>query len=210
MAKTEPFDRYADEYDNWFQEHRDLYEAELAALRPLLRPLQERDWAAGLEIGVGSGMFAAPLGCPLGIEPSLVMAHRARRRGIAVAVGVAESLPVRDACLDYCLMVTTICFVDDPLLSFKEARRVLRQGGAIVVGFVDSESRLGRLYQERRHESRFYRDAVFYSCSQVKELLEMAGFRISRVVQTIFHDQGAGDLEDGCGRGSFVGICAEK
>ncbi len=215
MAKTEPFDLFYEEYDGWFEKHADLYRAELEALGPLVRRFQHGPsprgaGAVGLEIGVGSGMFAAPLGCPLGVDPSMAMAVRARARGISVALGVAEYLPVRAESLDYCLMVTTICFVDDPLGSLREAWRVLRPGGGIVVGFVDSESHLGRLYQERRGQSRFYRDAVFFSCKEVEELLEMGGFQIVRRVQAIFQHGPLDAVKEGCGEGSFVGMCGVK
>ena len=66
-----------------------------------------------MEIGVGTGRFAEPLGFREGVEPSPAMAERARRRGLEVTDGVAENLPLPDATYDVALMVTTICFVDD-------------------------------------------------------------------------------------------------
>lgn len=35
-------------------------------------------------------------------------------RDISGVQGIAEALPFRDAVFDYALVVTTICFVDDP------------------------------------------------------------------------------------------------
>lgn len=58
-------------------------------------------------------------------------------------------------------MVTVICFLDDVLQAFKEAYRVLKPGGYILVGFIDKESVLGRQYMEKREKSLFYQDAVF-------------------------------------------------
>jgi len=37
MAKTRPFEKYSNEYDKWFEENSELYEAELEAIRQVLR-----------------------------------------------------------------------------------------------------------------------------------------------------------------------------
>ncbi len=60
----EHFDRTWNDYDQWFNEHQALYETELAALR-LAVPT-----GAGLEIGVGTGRFAAPLRVRYGLDPA--------------------------------------------------------------------------------------------------------------------------------------------
>jgi hypothetical protein len=45
----------------------------------------------GIEIGVGTGRFAAPLGIKVGVEPARAMGEIARReRGIEVVAGVLE------------------------------------------------------------------------------------------------------------------------
>ena len=148
MPKVEPFEKHRDRYENWFERHRYAYLSELEAVRKLL-PKEGK----GAEIGVGTGRFAAPLGIKLGVEPSKAMAEIARKRGVEVIEGVAESLPFPDESLDYLLMVTTICFVDDPEKALREAYRVLKPGGALIIGFVDRDSPIGRYYEEHRDES---------------------------------------------------------
>lgn len=64
MAKTGPFDRHSREYEHWFSEHSFVYRSELEAVGSLLSAGGE-----GLEIGVGSGRFAAPLGIRIGTGP---------------------------------------------------------------------------------------------------------------------------------------------
>jgi ubiquinone/menaquinone biosynthesis C-methylase UbiE len=76
-------------------------------------------------------------------------------------------------------MVTTICFIDDIEQSFKEAWRVLKPNGIIIIGFVDSESKIGQTYLKRKHESVFYQDATFYSTKEVLEHLQNAGFIVN-------------------------------
>jgi len=201
MAKTSPFDAHSEEYDRWFDDHGPLYEAELKALYSVVPKTGD-----GLEIGVGSGKFAAPLGVRTGVEPSQEMAKKARIRGIEVHPGVAENLPFPDKQFDYALMVTTICFVDDIQLAFKEARRVLKEDGMIVLGFVDRESEIGRAYLKRKHESVFYKDATFYSTEEVLVHLEQSGFTDPKVLQTLFADPPIDAIRPGYGSGSFVVI----
>ena len=206
MARIEPFEEYSDEYDRWFEEHGEIYEAEVTLLRLLLPGVEEN----GIEIGVGSGKFAAPLQIEYGVEPSEKMASKARKRGITVYPGIAEDLPLENTSFDYAVMITTICFVDDIEKSFREVHRVLKDGGLFILGFVDRESELGKHYQKRKGSSRFYRDATFHSAAEVLELLEQNGFTVTDIKQTLLPDGPVKKIADGYGRGSFVGIQAKR
>lgn len=135
---------------NGLKKNRDLYEVELRAIQQLI-PSQE---AKGVEIGVGSGKFAARLGIKIGVEPSEKMAIKARKQGINVYRGIAEDLPFPGDRFDFVLMVTTICFVDDVIKSFREAFRVLKPSGCIIVGFADKESELGRQYADKKKKKK--------------------------------------------------------
>lgn len=205
MPKTGPFDTYSDAYDEWFQKNADLYESELAAIRPLI-PRQ----GEGMEVGIGSGKFAAPFDIWIGVEPSEQMAAKARMLGIDVYPGVAEVLPFSDERFEFVLMVTTVCFVDDVPASFRETFRVLKSGGCIIIGFVDRESDLGRRYEKNRETSRFYKEAVFYSAQEVLHYLEGAGFNIRETRQTLIPGEEPGTVLDGFGKGAFVAIKGVK
>jgi len=202
MPKIEPFEKYSNEYDEWFEKNIELYEAELKAVRQLI-PLPG---AEGMEVGIGSGKFAAPLGIKIGVEPSEKMANKARMQGIEVYPGVAEALPFPDGKFDFVLMVTTICFVDDVIKSFREALRVLKINGCIIVGFVDKESGLGRQYLDNKENSRFYKVSVFFSTSEVLEYLNDAGFEVTETRQALIPGEPPGTILEGFGRGAFVVI----
>lgn len=82
------FEQHAREYDRWFEEHVYAYESEVLAVRNLLPRSGAR-----LEVGVGTGRFALPLGITVGVEPAHAMASIARQRGIRVYEARAEELP---------------------------------------------------------------------------------------------------------------------
>jgi SAM-dependent methyltransferase len=206
MPKIRPFEQHGDAYDQWFEKNADKYRAELEVIRRLL-PLRAD---SGMEVGVGSGRFAGPLGIRFGVEPSHRMAQKALRRGLEVVSGAAESLPFRNGVFDLVLMVTTICFVDDVTASFAEANRVMKRDGAIIVGFVDGESLLGKQYQANRDRSKFYRDAVFFSVNEVRDYLKDTGFRVEKIIQTLMPGDTAGAVLEGFGKGAFVGIKGVK
>jgi SAM-dependent methyltransferase len=207
MPRVAPFEGHHEQYEQWFDDHRAAYISELLALRPLV-PWQGR----GIEIGVGTGRFAAPLGVPLGVDPAARMLARAARRGVEAVAGTAEALPFIDGSFDYALVVTTICFVDSPATMMAEAHRVLVPGGTLVIGFIDRNSDLGRHYLAHRFESIFYRDATLYAAGEVDELLRNAGFRVGRWGQTLFTAspdiQEIEPLRAGTGRGAFVVVSA--
>ncbi|WP_353662559.1 class I SAM-dependent methyltransferase [Hydrogenimonas sp. SS33] len=208
MPKTEPFEKLTDHYDAWFEEHSGVYAEELEAIRRIMPPFKK-----GVEIGVGTGRFAAPLGIGLGLEPSKKMAQKAKERGIGIVEGCAEAVPLPDGCCDLALFVTTICFVDDVEKALGEIYRILQPGGHIVVGFVDRETPLGRKYQEHKEQSRFYKAARFFSAAEVLELLKKSGFTECVAVQTLFGpdlEHMKGGIKEGFGEGAFVAMRCKK
>jgi SAM-dependent methyltransferase len=206
--RSEPFVAHHARYDDWFERHRAAYFSELLVVRALL-PLEGQ----GLEIGVGTGRFAGPLGVKFGIDPADEMLGYARERGVSVARAVAEALPFAEAVFDYALVVTTICFVDDARAMLGEIARVLRPGGTLVIGFIDRESALGKDYVDHQTENVFYRAATFYSAAEVEALLKRTGFHDVIWVQTLslplseMHEIEA--LTTGTGRGAFLGVRAQ-
>jgi len=62
---TSSFNSHHRRYEAWFSRHEAAYFSELLAIRALL-PWKGR----GLEIGVGTGRFATPLGVEVGVDPS--------------------------------------------------------------------------------------------------------------------------------------------
>jgi ubiquinone/menaquinone biosynthesis C-methylase UbiE len=200
------FNENATDYDIWFENNADLYQAELNALRFFIPKNMN-----GIEIGVGTGRFAVPLGIPIGVEPAPQMAELARQRGVDVVEGIAEALPFADSSFDFAAMVTVVCFLDDVVKAFREAFRILKPSGLLIVGFIDRESELGQKYNQKKAHSMFYRDATFYSVNELDALLVKAGFSSFSYRQTLLPEESSLlTVKDGYGSGGFVVVSAHK
>ena len=209
MPKTEPFEKYTGQYENWFEKNKYVYQSEINAIREILPYFK-----SGIEIGVGSGRFTEPLGIKFGIEPSYEMRKIAQSRGIEVVDSVAENLPFKDCSFDLALMVTTLCFLDDERKAFVEIYRILKPGGYFINGFVDINSKVGRIYQKNKQKSVFYREAIFFTTEEVVKILKETGFKNFEFRQTIFNSldkiNQVEKIKEGYGEGSFIVIKAQK
>ena len=211
MFKTEVFDKYVEDYNAWYDKYPEVYQSELTILKEQFKKLPEN--IRGIEVGIGTGRFAEPLGIKEGIEPSEEMAEKAVRRNIEVLKGYAEHLPYGDLQFDFVLFVT-ICHLDNIKLAIEQAHRVLKHKGSIIIGFLDSEQAIAKEYKERKEHSTFFRKARFYEVDDIKNTLEKAGFKNLEFNQTLF-----GTLDSikniqlpkhGYGEGSFVVVKATK
>lgn len=169
------FEQYALDYDRWFDDHPDEYRLELARVRALFPPATP----FSLDVGAGSGRFAAPLGIPLGIEPSRALCRMAQARGIAIVRAAGEAVPFRDASIPSALMVTVICFLEEPSRVLAEIHRILVPGGTLVLAFLERGGPVHRKYLHDSGKGRFLSRARFYSGEEVQVLLRNVGFSVT-------------------------------
>jgi len=206
--KIKPFEEYTERYEKWFENNRFAYLSELEGVKSLLPE------GRGIEIGVGTGRFAELLAIKFGIDPSTAMLKRARKRRIGVVVGVGEDLPIAGSSFDFVLITTTLCFLKDIEKTFKEAKRILRKNGFIILGFIDRGSFLGKTYVKKKGNNPFYKTANFYSAKEVIEKLNKTGFSESEIKQTLFTIpeklNKIDNIENGFGEGGFVIIRMRK
>jgi SAM-dependent methyltransferase len=209
MANTKPFDLYVDEYEAWFTRHKEVYLSEIEAARYFLLPD-----AKGMEVGIGTGRFAVPLGIKEGIEPSEAMRQKAKEQGLNVIDAVAEDLPAADNSYDFVLLVTAICFIDDAYKALNEIHRILKPDGRVIIGLVDLDTPLGKLYLQEKDKNKFYKSATFYSAEEVISILRETGFTKIESVQTLFDMldkiNTVQPVKKGHGTGGFVVIKGEK
>ena len=185
---SSPFDTLASEYDAWFEEEgKPVFEIEVKAFQEVLA-LLPKPW---LEVGVGSGRFAQALGIETGIDPSAKLLGMAKKRGIKVFLARGEEKFFDEETFGTVFLIVTLCFVDSPLAVLREAHRVLKPEGNIVLGLVLRESPWGKFYQVKKQEGhRFYKHAILYSYQEVERLLTDSGFIIEKVVSTLFQKPG--------------------
>ena len=200
------FQRTWKEYDEWYKAHPALFRTELAALRKAV-PARGR----GLEVGVGTGQFAAALSIPYGLDPSSAMLGPARRKGIQVVQGFGEAQPFRSGSFDYVIAVFVIEFVDDLRDFLAEAGRILRSGGVLITGFIDRDSAWGRHFRETSQARNFFHPP---SPRELIDILAGLGFGLEGAWQALFGPPP--DLEEeeeprtGSGQGGFVVLKSRK
>jgi len=203
----EKFNRYAGDYDRWYDTHAPAFDSELAALKKVI-PVT----GTGLEVGVGTGRFARALGIQYGVDPAPGMVKQARLRGIKALEARGDTLPFKNRTFDFAALITTLCFLPDPQPVLEEIHRVLKPGGRIVLGMIDGDSFLGRYYREK--EGTFFRHAHLFSVDDAIHLLTASGFLPGQPYQTLFglptDMVGTDSPREGTGEGGFCVIPGEK
>ncbi|MBU0729559.1 MAG: class I SAM-dependent methyltransferase [Proteobacteria bacterium] len=202
MKTDNPYELHADSYEAWFDKYSYAYQSELAAVRMQLPK------GSGIEIGVGTGRFAGPLGIPFGVEPCLAMADYAGASGVQIIRAVSESLPIKSRTFDFVLFVTVLCFVQDIPKTLAEANRILKPRGSLVIAFINRSSTLGTNYDAHKKQSVFYTNANFYTAEEINRFMIDTGCSNLKHVQTIFNDPLRMDKQDdtlpGSDKGAFI------
>jgi ubiquinone/menaquinone biosynthesis C-methylase UbiE len=135
-----------------------------------------------LEVGFGHGRTieraatALATGFIAGIDLSEEMVRMAERRcrrlirhgKVALKVGNSDHLPFPDQYFDKALSVHTVYFWADPEAHLLEIRRVLADGGRLVLGFHSREDKMAADFPASVY--------TFYTADEVGGLLEASGF----------------------------------
>jgi phosphatidylethanolamine/phosphatidyl-N-methylethanolamine N-methyltransferase len=138
------YDRFADVYDRNMRplERWGLARLRARALAEVAPALAGRDGGGRLlEVGVGTGgnFQFYPAGARAAcVEPSREMLLRAagkpeRPAGSLLARAFAERLPFQAGTFDAALATLVFCSVESPPRGLKELRRVVREGGRVVL-----------------------------------------------------------------------------
>ncbi len=206
MGDDNIFDKIVEAYEKWFKRNDKLLESELNAVKQVL-PTSGK----GIEIGVGTGIFASKLGIRDGVEPSPQMAAIARDRGVHVYEGEAEKLPIDNESYQFAVMITIDCYLGDVSKAFSEVRRILVKDGIFIIAFLDLATTLGQYYEENKHLHESYKDANFHTAEEIIKLLEDTGFLILEKKQTIYSlENTLQEVKNGVGEGLFAVIKAKK
>lgn len=128
--------RYYDPINRWFSLGTGAWYRRTCLKRAGLRP-QHRV----VDVAVGTGLLAreafAIVGDPkaiIGVDVSEAMLAVARQKlGISLVQGAAEALPIADEATDFVTMAYALRHIADIHAAFREAYRVLRPGGTILL-----------------------------------------------------------------------------
>lgn len=210
MIQTAPLETRVQEYEAWFEKYPAVFQSEINAIRRMFELLPEN--MTGIEVALGTGRYSAALGIKEGVEPLEAMRLLALKRGIEVMNARAENLPYRALHFDFVLFVT-IYHLDNARAALREANRVLKRNGSVIVAFIDKNGQIGRDYANRL-DSDFFRNATFYTPSEIAVLLKETNFKDLSFVQTLFHPleetKEPEEIKDGYGEGSFVVVKATR
>jgi len=228
------FDEYAEQYDHWFLKNRIVLESELTLFAYFLK-----DPGRVLSVGCGSGLFEMLLKSNYGVciaegvEPSHQMAEIARKRGMTIKIGSAESLDYEDSEFDTIIYNGTPSYIEDLKGAFEEGYRVLKSNGRIVVLDVPKESSYALLYNlamvlgdwnhpllqgiapEHPYPIEFVRAANWRTTHEKIDILKEVGFRNFRFAQTltrhpVYTNDSKEEAVEGYDRGDYIAICGEK
>ena len=135
-----------------------------------------------LDIGCSLGYFVEAANArgwqASGIEISPHAAEEARKLGLDVRAGVIEEAGYPDGCFDCVTMWDVLEHVPDPTRHMLEVRRILADGGLVVIGTPNLGHVRFRLKRERWRHLKPAEHIFYFRQSSVRRLLEKAGFEM--------------------------------
>lgn len=228
------FDEYADAYDAWFLDNRNVLYSELNLVALVVKGAKKV-----LSVGCGSGLFEKLLrderGIVItdGIEPSTGMADIARRRGLNVTVATAEEADFGHGEYDLILFNGTPSYIAGLADVVKKAYEALPTGGRIVLIDVPKESSYGIMYNLAKALGTWHHpllEGVYPPNPYPIEFVNVANWRTTAEKVAMLKDAGFSDITfsqtltahplysdsveeqpvEGCDRGDYVAVTAYK
>ena len=151
-------DQMANEYDSWYKtpKGRLVDKIEKEAMYEFLKPQPGMEI---LDIGCGTGNLSlelARLGARVtGVDISELMLAIARQKALREKLDVkfykadVHDLPFDDETFDAVVSLSALEFVSDLSEALKEAYRVLKHGGRLVIGIIGGNSVWSRYYEAK-------------------------------------------------------------
>ena len=191
-------------YDAWYKVHAVEFENEVACLKSFFTE------GFGADIGCGTGRFTSALKIKLGLDISFPMLSFASYKIKYPVQADAHSLPFSDSSLDFILSVTLMCFLDDPKSVLKEFCRVIKPGGYLLLGHLDSASPAGLKLESEKSSHHYLSKAAFLPTRKLLNWIEKLEPEKIQVGQTLFNEPSdKNKMSDGFGAGFFNAIRAD-
>jgi trans-aconitate methyltransferase len=232
--ENKSFDQYAEKYDAWFLNNRNVLYSEAKLVAYFLKDAGEI-----CSVGCGSGLFEMLLkkdyniSVKHGLEPSEGMAAIARKRGINVEINTIEHADLGEECYDTILFNGTPSYINDLQSAFNKTYTALRPNGKIVVIDVPKESSYALLYNlamvlgtwehpllrdispRNPYPIEFVKIANWRTTPEKTDMLLKSGFTGLQYAQTltkhpVYSDNISEEPVEGYDCGDYVAICAIK
>ena len=191
---------FAMEYDQFYQSDggRAVDMAEKAVISDLLLQVDSREM---LELGCGTGhwtAFFSEKGFRVtAVDQSPAMLEQARKRVIPEVQWVdadAAHLPFSDGKFELITAITLFEFVEDRNALLSEIGRLLKPGGFLIVGWLNSLSEIGR----QKKSSPTFSKAHLYTPAEIRNQLTLLGSHQFRYA--VYYDNNFELLDEQSGR----------
>jgi ubiquinone/menaquinone biosynthesis C-methylase UbiE len=143
-----------------------------------------------LDLGCGTGRFSEALAARfdaqvLGIDPSKKMLEQAQRkrrdRRVRYQLGRGEAIPLPNKSVDLIFMSMIFHHLEDPALTARECRRVLRDGGTAILRAGTRERISSYPYVPFFPASRPILEECLATGTSMRKVFESVGFRVASV-----------------------------
>ncbi|MDR0349216.1 MAG: class I SAM-dependent methyltransferase [Tannerella sp.] len=228
------FDKYAEIYDAWFLENKNVLYSEIKLAAYMLK-----DAGRILSMGCGSGLFEMILEKEFGIvikdgvEPSTDMAEIARKRGLTVEVGTAENVFPEQGKYDTILYNGCPGYISGLEKALENSYNALNKQGRILLIDIPRESSYGILYNLAKLAGTWNHELLkdmyprnpypielvcqsnWRTTAEKVVLLEKAGFHHFEFAQTltkhpVYSNHAIEEPLPGYDCGDYVAICGYK
>ncbi len=116
----------------------------------------------------------------LGVEPDINGCKHSAKLGVQAVHGILESAHLPSASADVVVTLHVIEHVPDPMGLLREAWRILRPGGHLVVETPRYDSLMFRLLGRRERSMRCDGHVWFFTVPTLRRACELAGFTVDR------------------------------
>ena len=175
------------DYGNQARRYDETRGASLSVLGPLREALAGAPGRRLLDVGGGTGNYAAALRDegwePVVCDRSPEMLAHAAAKGLDTVEADAQALPFADASFDGLICVSMLHHVDDRSRALAEQRRVLRPGGRGALMLYTREDIADAWYHDYFPSTRAWMDASHPSLADL--LAELPG---ARRIELVFRD----------------------
>ncbi|TCS79412.1 class I SAM-dependent methyltransferase [Tepidibacillus fermentans] len=176
------FDSFAKDYDQWYESNlgRFVDRVEKKLIEEMAKPEKNEQV---LDMGAGTGTYSLWL-AKKGLQVTAVdqskemlkiAQDKAEKEGLNIEwqIGDAHQLPFKDGTFDLVVSVTAVEFMDHPKKALREAMRVLKPNGRLVIGVLTKESSWGELYTQKAEEdpNNLFAKAHLYREEEIETLL---------------------------------------